>query len=107
MGCQIWEAAAGTYEEKVETKVCNGCRVCDGKPPKPSAESSDDEDQIDEIIADIEDIIEWENGGFATDWSAYSFEIKYLVRIWRNCELEIKRRRAEWLHIYIKAQFKE
>ena len=108
-GCDIWDAAAGDYEYKVETKVCSGCRDCGGVPPKPPAEDDpeyDDLEELEDLFDEIEDIIEWENGGFVTDWTVYPFEVRYLVRIWRNCELEIKRLQASWLHAYIKAKCK-
>lgn len=52
------------------------------------------EEQIDDLAADIESIVEWEDAGFATDWTEYPFWMKQLAVVWRNAEAEIERLHA-------------
>lgn len=118
-GCEIWEAAAGDYDYKVETGVCNGCRQCGGNPPEDSGQwsvvSGESEDQkpntedqeIEDLVNDIADITAWEDAGFPTDWQVYDFTVKQLVRVWRSAEREITEIRDRRMQAFIKGFFKE
>jgi hypothetical protein len=119
-GCDIWEAAAGDYDYKLETGVCAGCTRCGGNPPDeeeskvqgptPNDEvgldndqlSTNDDHEVDDLVADIADIIAWENAGFDTDWSEYDFPTRQLVRIWRSKEREISEIRQTRMQAWLK-----
>ncbi|MCD9188235.1 MAG: hypothetical protein LUM44_17600 [Pyrinomonadaceae bacterium] len=47
--------------------------------------------QKSELFEEIENLVFWENAGFKTDWSVYSFEILKLYATWRYVEKEIDR----------------
>jgi len=59
------------------------------------------------LYGDIENLVEWENAGFTTDWDHYCYQVKRLFQVWRNAEHEIKTIRANLHAVYIKGQFKE
>lgn len=119
-GCDIWDAAGGTHEYKVETGVCAGCRQCGGNPPMVSDEATGTgdesdkagdaeltDDEIDDLIGDVEDIVKWENAGFATDWMHYDFDTWLLVREWRDAERDVTALQATRMQMFIKGFFKE
>lgn len=64
----------------------------ESKPDRSSDATSEMSDaETADIVADIESIVDWENAGFVTDWTAYPFWTKQLVVVWRNAEAEIDR----------------
>jgi hypothetical protein len=72
--------------------ACVGCGTCDGNPPPdPDTPAAAEPDQVTSLIDDIEDIVKWENGGHATDWSCYSFAHAKLVTVWREAENHLSR----------------
>lgn len=109
----IWESAAGDYDYKVETKVCEGCRDCGGSPPVPGnagdppASAADEASEIDDLVTDIADIIAWEDAGFATDWDHYPFQIRALVKYWRAAERDVTAIRDTRMQAFLKSWFKE
>lgn len=80
-----------SWKERAE-EACAGCSSCDGNPPdEPEEEGSGPTSEEQDLADLIEDIVDWEDAGFETDWSEYDFEICRLARYWRQCEREIER----------------
>jgi hypothetical protein len=86
------EAAGATREEK-EQNACWGCALFSSKPASFDKVENDEDGEI--IADEIRDIVEWERGGFQTDWSKYPFEYKYLVKVWTDAVAEVVNRRAQ------------
>lgn len=107
--CTRWDNQAGTYEDKVNATI--GCEKCNGNPPLAetgdgSQETGDGSD-IDELVDEIEDIIEWEDGGHPTDWSCYGYAHKRLVTVWRKAERLIERRQQARLQTFLLGWLKQ
>jgi hypothetical protein len=97
------KVAGNTWEEKAAEAVA-GCAKCQGTPPLP--ETCDNSD-VEELVDEIEKLVEWENGGFKTDWDCYPFEYKKLFVEWRKAEKEVANKREVWHQLFIKSHFKE
>lgn len=109
--CDLWDAAAGSYDERIEAGITAGCRDCGGRPPLSPDDGEGDSvaesEEVAALIDDIEDIVGWEDAGFATDWRCYRYEIKSLVKYWRLAEREVIEIRATRMQAFIKGFFKE
>lgn len=89
--CDDWQQPFAGPEEKKEEAICFGCRFFETKPAAAAEADDLDYEEADDLVLEIEDMIRWEDAGFATDWSLYSFSIRQLYLIWRTEENRIKR----------------
>lgn len=102
--CDDWaQPFEGTYEQKVES-ICFGCPKFATKPAGGEpADAAIDDEEIESYVDEVEGIVFLENGGEATDWAEYPFEIYQLACWWRAAEREVAEMRAMRLDALVKA----
>lgn len=86
-----------------EASICHGCPMFESKGNAVNAETTD---EIESFVDDLEDIAEWEDAGFTTDWSAYDFDTRQLFKLWRTTEAECKEMRERRLDALVKGFLK-
>jgi len=59
------------------------------------------------LVDEIRSIAEWEDAGFVTNWSAYCFEYKELLMIWRKTEKLVEDIRAKRMQSFLKGFFQK
>lgn len=104
--CEDWnQPFEGSYEAKVDA-VCRGCPKFESKPMAMGGETALDDDEVQFAVDRIEDMIDWEDAGFATDWEEYELETKQLFVFWRAAEAAIKEDRARRFDALVKGFLK-
>lgn len=70
------------------------------------AVGGDPNDDAQSIVDDIEDMADWADAGFETDWSCYDFETLQLYQLWRRTECEVRELRARRFDALVKGFMK-
>lgn len=94
--CQIWDATEGRPREEREAS-CIDCRICSGPPSDDPEDETGDDPAIDDLVAEIEDIILYQDAGSPTDWTQYPPEWLWLAGQWRKAEKTVATIKTEKL----------
>jgi len=109
--CERFTAAAGKDLDEKAANACPGCpKEC--TPPVDSSQESvagsqHEDDEISDIVDEIEMLAAWDNAGFPTDWSLYSFGHKELFKIWRDAENFVHRQQQVRISSFILGWIKQ
>ncbi|MCC7308380.1 MAG: hypothetical protein IT173_12505 [Acidobacteria bacterium] len=104
---QPWEpnqpTAADELHAAKEEAICRGCPKFESKGMTAgSVPTEEAEDAVDTI----ENMADWADAGFETDWSCYSFETMQLYQIWRQTEAVLRENRARRMDALVKGFLK-
>jgi hypothetical protein len=100
---QIERATPEDLHAAKEASICRGCPKFESKSFAAGGETGE---EAEHIVDEIEDIVLWENAGFATDWSAYEFETMQLVTVWREAEAVVEENRRRRFDALVKGFLK-
>ena len=100
---QIQPMTTEELHDAKEQAICRGCPKFESKGITAGGVPSD---EAEEIVDAIEDMAEWADAGFETDWSCYSFETMQLYQVWRRTEAVVEENRRRRFDALVKGFLK-